>query len=236
MARKLSGSASRSVYGGFVEWDTNGISTCFKDENYWDDLSIILLIVSDNKKDYSSTDGMKISVDTSDYLKYRIDNQVPERLKSIKNAIEKKDYNQLYKITIMESNSLHAVCRDTYPSLNYLNDTSNFIIKCVNLINSEFENKSSDFQLKCGYTFDAGPNSWIITSNKYKKSIIEFFEILINKNYGLTEKLDKIIKINDLDVNKVVLSKLISEQVEFEYNIEKIVSFRPGKGCYMLTD
>lgn len=236
LARKLSGSASRSVYGGFVQWDTSGISTCFKDENYWSDISIILLIVSDKKKDFGSTDGMKISVETSDYLKYRVKEQVPERLKQIKNAIENKDYSELYKITMKESNSLHAVCRDTYPSLNYLNDTSQFIIKCVNVINNEYDDKKSEKnELKCGYTFDAGPNAWIITSNKYKSMIKDFFENLLQENEDTEELVNKLMNSDNFNLNKDLLIKLVQEQKINKYKIDKVVTFKSGRGCYCIS-
>lgn len=77
LARQGSGSACRSVFGGFVEWiaesETNkeikshGVQ--LQNENYWKDFNISLLIVSDKKKDYASTDGMKLSRETSEFLK-----------------------------------------------------------------------------------------------------------------------------------------------------------------------
>lgn len=67
LARRVSGSASRSVYGGFVEWETSGVAKQVFDEKHWEDFTILLMIVSDKRKDYSSTDGMKLSLETSEF-------------------------------------------------------------------------------------------------------------------------------------------------------------------------
>ena len=74
LARQASGSACRSIYGGIVEWekynDTSKLSVANQlvDFDYWD-LRIILLIVNDKKKDIGSTEGMKLSKETSSFLK-----------------------------------------------------------------------------------------------------------------------------------------------------------------------
>jgi diphosphomevalonate decarboxylase len=80
LARQGSGSACRSVFGGFAEWiaesETNkeikshGVQ--IKDEKFWENFNISLLIVSDKKKDKGSTDGMKLSRETSEFLKVKI--------------------------------------------------------------------------------------------------------------------------------------------------------------------
>lgn len=77
LARQGSGSACRSVFGGFAEWiaesqthlDIKSHGVQLKDENYWENFNISLLIVSDKKKDKGSTDGMRLSGETSEFLK-----------------------------------------------------------------------------------------------------------------------------------------------------------------------
>lgn len=74
LARLGSGSASRSIHSGIVEWlkddKETGLSIAKQivDENYWD-LRILLLIVSDKRKDIGSTEGMRISKETSPFFK-----------------------------------------------------------------------------------------------------------------------------------------------------------------------
>eukprot|EP01035_Chromulina_nebulosa_P009454 gene9454-12771_t len=68
IARQGSGSASRSLFGGFVRWDkgekedgTDSIAVQIADENYWPEIRAVILVVSDKEKDTSSTSGMETS-------------------------------------------------------------------------------------------------------------------------------------------------------------------------------
>lgn len=77
LARLGSGSACRSVYGGFSEWIAklpveNGfksVAVSIADESTWTQFNISLLVVSHKKKDKGSTDGMKLSKETSEFLR-----------------------------------------------------------------------------------------------------------------------------------------------------------------------
>ncbi len=76
IARMGSGSACRSLYGGFVRWEagvrpdgTDSIGIQVAPASHWPDLEVIIMVVSAHKKDTSSTDGMVTSVLTSDLLK-----------------------------------------------------------------------------------------------------------------------------------------------------------------------
>lgn len=65
----------------------------------------------------------------------------------MRTAITEKDFDTLAELTMKDSNNFHAVCRDTFPTINYLNETSEFIIRCVENLNS----LSKDFELKNKY-------------------------------------------------------------------------------------
>jgi len=80
-----SGSACRSLYGGFVEWhkslEGNSIarqisisqnSNEYADENYWKEVQVLLLIVNNKEKETSSTTGMKLCKENSKLLKVYI--------------------------------------------------------------------------------------------------------------------------------------------------------------------
>ncbi|KAK6138030.1 hypothetical protein DH2020_028226 [Rehmannia glutinosa] len=78
IARQGSGSACRSLYGGFVKWimgkEENGsdsIAVQLADEKHWDDLVIIIAVVSSRQKETSSTSGMKDTVETSMLIEHR---------------------------------------------------------------------------------------------------------------------------------------------------------------------
>jgi len=77
LARLGSGSACRSIYGGFSEWvakiqmkdEIKSVAVPIVNEEYWKELNISLIVVSHKKKDNASTDGMKLSKETSLFLK-----------------------------------------------------------------------------------------------------------------------------------------------------------------------
>ena len=58
----------------------------------------------------------------------------------MKEAILSKDFETVAELTMRDSNNFHAVCRDTFPTINYLNETSEFVIKCVENLNNFFIN------------------------------------------------------------------------------------------------
>ena len=169
IARQGSGSACRSLYGGFVAWRKGSSDNDWKDsmavqvapETHWPELRAVILVVSDAKKDTSSTAGMSTSVATSELLKHRISNVVPSRMKAIEEAFLNKDFATFGEITMADSNQFHAVCMDTYPPIFYMNDISKSAIRLVHAYNQWAG------EIRAAYTFDAGPNAVLYTLEKY---------------------------------------------------------------------
>ena len=86
LARRGSGSACRSVLGGFVRWHmgnmedgTDSIATQLKPASHWPGMRVLICVASDTQKKTSSSVGMKNSVKTSELLKYRAEYSVPPR-------------------------------------------------------------------------------------------------------------------------------------------------------------
>jgi len=168
IARQGSGSASRSLYGGLVRWNkgeradaTDSIAVQIADENYWPEIRAVILVVSDKEKDTSSTSGMETSRLTSLLLAHRAKEIVHVRLAEIEAAYLAKDFETFGRITMQDSNQFHAVCLDTYPPIFYLNDTSRIIIRLVHALNSVLGG------IRAAYTFDAGPNAVIYTTEEH---------------------------------------------------------------------
>eukprot|EP00980_Cylindrotheca_fusiformis_P019334 scaffold6638_cov127-Cylindrotheca_fusiformis.AAC.18 len=169
IARQGSGSACRSLYGGFVAWRQGGqkedwsdsLAEQVADEKHWPELRALIMVVSDAKKDTSSTSGMSTSVATSTLLQHRIQHVVPERMKEIESAFLAKDFERFGKVTMRDSNQFHAVCMDTYPPIFYLNDTSTTIIRIIHAYNAWAG------EIRAAYTFDAGPNAVLYTLDQY---------------------------------------------------------------------
>ena len=164
LIRSVSGSACRSVYGGFVEWSTfsdfksnseliedlNSKSHAAPFEHEWSELCAFVCIVSAERKKTGSTEGMRISRESSHLLAKRLEN-IDWKIEQLKNSIKLKNFAQFSQIVMRDSNEFHAICLDSYPPLIYLNDKSREIIdKCHEM------NFGGNI---CAYTFDAGPNA-----------------------------------------------------------------------------
>jgi diphosphomevalonate decarboxylase len=157
IARLGSGSACRSIYGGWVQWiageekdGKDSIAKQIVDHNYWPEIRIIILVANAAQKETSSTTGMQRSVQTSLLLNYRAKHIVPDRMARMEESIKKRDFPAFGRLTMEDSNQFHATCLDTYPPIFYLNNTSQAVIAAVDAINTYFK------QIVAAYTFDAG--------------------------------------------------------------------------------
>ncbi|KAG2232605.1 diphosphomevalonate decarboxylase [Thamnidium elegans] len=176
IARQGSGSACRSLFGGFVAWEmgqkedgSDSLAVQIAPETHWPELEALICVVSDAKKGTSSTAGMQSTIKTSPLMNERINHVVPARMEQMTKAILDKDFQSFAELTMRDSNQFHAVCLDTYPPIFYLNDTSRAIIQLIH----EYNATSQDGKLKAAYTYDAGPNAVIYAPKENMAEIIQ---------------------------------------------------------------
>ena len=232
IARLGSGSACRSIFGGICEWEKgikdNSMAVQLYEKNYWD-LGIKLIIVSQKEKDVSSSLGMKITKETSQLFKYRINYIVKQNLENIKKCLKEKDFNNFAEIIIKDSNNFHACCRDSYPSINYLNEESDFIMKIVMSLNKIYGKNI------CAYTFDAGSNAFLIYEMKNKTIINDFFNFILGfSNINISDLIGNI-KIENSESNINEINKLIEKRPPKE-KILKQIDFILGEGTQILYE
>ncbi|KAI9473797.1 MAG: diphosphomevalonate decarboxylase [Benjaminiella poitrasii] len=175
IARQGSGSACRSLFGGFVSWEmgekedgSDSYAVQVAPETHWPELEALICVVSDAKKGTSSTAGMQSTIKSSTLMNERIRNVVPERMDRMKKAILDRDFQAFAELTMRDSNQFHAVCLDTYPPIFYMNDTSRAIIQLIH----EYNASSPDGSLKAAYTYDAGPNAVIYAPKENMPEIV----------------------------------------------------------------
>ncbi|KAI9311585.1 diphosphomevalonate decarboxylase [Dichotomocladium elegans] len=175
IARQGSGSACRSLFGGFVAWEkgnqadgSDSLAVQVAPETHWPELEALVCVVSDAKKGTSSTKGMQDTIETSPLMAERL-RVVPARMAAMKKAIHERDFETFAELTMRDSNQFHAVCLDTYPPISYLNDTSRAIINLIH----EYNASSPDGKLKAAYTYDAGPNAVIYAPKQNMPEIIQ---------------------------------------------------------------
>ncbi|PWN28173.1 putative MVD1-mevalonate pyrophosphate decarboxylase [Jaminaea rosea] len=164
IARQGSGSACRSLFGGFVAWQggekadgSDSLAVQVASREHWPDLHALICVVSDAKKGTPSTAGMQRTVATSPLLQHRIKDVVPARMKSISDAIQRRDFDSFAAITMADSNNFHATCLDTTPPIFYMNDVSRAIVQLVEELNRASEEAGKG--KVAAYTYDAGPNA-----------------------------------------------------------------------------
>lgn len=214
ISRMGSGSACRSLYGGFVQWITStksdeSYAKQIIDEFYWPKMRIVVLVVNDAQKDTPSTAGMQLTVQTSTLFQHRISSVVPKRVEEMVRAIKERNFHQFAEITMKDSNQFHACCQDSYPPIRYMNDISWSIVRMIHKLNDFYGTN------RLAYTFDAGPNACIyLLENE-----VDEFLTLVNHLYPNSsndykgEQAFKEVEINDSKV-------LIENDLDYTINID----------------
>ncbi|CEP61092.1 diphosphomevalonate decarboxylase MVD1 LALA0_S02e06546g [Lachancea lanzarotensis] len=223
IARKGSGSACRSLFGGYVAWemgtkadgsDSKAVEVASRE--HWPEMKAAILVVSDAKKDTPSTSGMQLTVATSDLFQERIQNVVPKRFEQMKQAIVSRDFPLFAELTMRDSNSFHATCLDSYPPIFYMNDTSRQIVKLCHQINAFFN------ETVVAYTFDAGPNAVLYYLQHNETKLMAFIYQVFGQNQGWELKFSA----QDLSAFKDYFADNIADELAFEIdeNLHKNIS------------
>ena len=157
LARRGSGSATRSIFGGFAAWnkgtdDKSSYGYSIEDPVKMD-INMIAIILDNQPKKISSRKGMKISIKTSPYYQSWI-KQTTADFQIIEEAIKENDFTTLGKTAELNAMRMHSLTLSSDPSYLYINADS---LKVINMVKELRENG-----VECYYTMDAGPNVKII--------------------------------------------------------------------------
>ncbi len=151
-ARLGSGSATRSIHGGFVYWNKgNSHETSFAEQICGPDefdMNAVVAIIHEGKKDVTSDVGHE-SAYTSPFNEARI-KKSQEQAKEIRKAILNDDFSEVGKIAEENCKYMHAVMMTSNPPLFYWHPETLKLIKSIQRIRKE--------GLECYFTIDAGPN------------------------------------------------------------------------------
>ncbi|NXN44292.1 MVD1 decarboxylase, partial [Rhinoptilus africanus] len=234
VARRGSGSACRSMLGGFVQWQRgerpdgrDSLALQVAPETHWPELRVLVLVVSGEKKHVGSTAGMQTSVDTSPLLKHRAEAVVPERLALMMRHIRERDFEGFGQLTMKDSNQFHATCLDTFPPIFYLNDLSRHIIALAHRFNAHHG------RTKVAYTFDAGPNAVIFT---LADTVAEFVEV-VRRSFPPATNGDQFVRGLPVDLASLpeeLLAAVVTDPVPGA--VQYILHTKPGPGPQLLDD
>lgn len=175
IARRGSGSATRSIYGGFVEWEkgyNDETSFARKIDNADWDIGMVAVIVNSKKKKISSREGMQRTVLTSPFYKEWVESSGKD-LEEIKEAITNRGFKSIGRITESNALKMHATMFSASPAIIYFEPGT---IKAMEIV-KELREKEG---ISCYFTMDAGPNVKILCrlsdGEKIKKRLMEEFE------------------------------------------------------------
>ncbi|CAG0936718.1 diphosphomevalonate decarboxylase [Thermoflexales bacterium] len=156
LARLGSGSACRSVPGGFVEWtlgsdDRSSYAYSIASADHWDLRDIVALIDVEHKA-VGSTEGHAVAA-TSPLQAARVAT-APERLAQARSALLARDFAALADVVELDSLMMHAVMITSAPVLMYWQPSTIAVMQAVRQwrLNG----------LAACTTIDAGPNVHVI--------------------------------------------------------------------------
>jgi diphosphomevalonate decarboxylase len=156
LARRGSGSACRSIPGGFVEWfigenDETSFAQSIALPNHWA-LNDCIAIVSREHKPIGSIEGHALA-ESSPFQQARIDD-TPRRLDTCRRAIMDRDFEALAEIAEWDSNLMHAAIMTSSPPLLYWQPATVGVMRAV----QEWRKSGTPVF----FTIDAGPNVHVI--------------------------------------------------------------------------
>ena len=156
LARLGSGSASRSIPSGFVEWkmgtgDEDSYAVSIAPPEHWD-LADCVAIIAAGHKATGSTEGHALAP-TSMLQAARVAD-APRRLEICRQAILERDFETFATLIELDSDMMHAVMMTSQPALFYWKPATLSVMEAVRSWRAE--------GLQVAYTIDAGPNVHVI--------------------------------------------------------------------------
>lgn len=165
LARQGSGSASRSIFGGFAEWKkgelpdgSDSYAQQLMPPEAWPEVRMLVVVLEPRPKPISSRSGMTQTVATSPMYPAWLDT-VNADLDAAHQALHARDLEALG--TVAEANALkmHATMLTTLPTILYWQPTT------VALMHRVWELRRDG--IPGWFTIDAGPNVKVLTDSAH---------------------------------------------------------------------
>lgn len=166
LARRGSGSATRSIYGGLVEWHRGQDDVTSFAEPIMEDvdfgIEMLAILVNTGKKKVSSRFGMQQSVATSPF--YQLwPTIVDHDMQAVKDAIAKRDIDTIGQVAEENALRMHALTLSADPGFTYFDSDTLTAMKAVRQLRAD--------GINCYFTIDAGPNVKVIYNRKNRAAI-----------------------------------------------------------------
>jgi len=154
LARQGSGSAARSIFGGWVEMQkgeredgTDAQAEQLFDEEYWD-LRMLIVVLSSEQKLMSSTAGMTHTANTSPFYSSWV-RKADHALSAMRNAIAHRDFHEVGRLCEASALRLHALTLSADPGIVYWTGETVALIHTIRRLRER--------GIPVYFTIDAGP-------------------------------------------------------------------------------
>lgn len=170
LARQGSGSATRSIPDGFVQWldgDTSETSYAVSlyPEDYWDIVDVVA-VTSTQKKDVPSSIGHTLA-NSSPFFAAR-KNHMKEKILLCKKYLIEKDFQKFGELIEAEALELHAIYLTSNPSLIYLLPSTLRVMHAVK--------KWRNDGLEVYFTLNTGQDIHLICKKKNAEKVAKLAE------------------------------------------------------------
>jgi diphosphomevalonate decarboxylase len=168
LARRGSGSAARSVLGGFVKLpsgdDRQSSAEHIYDEHYWD-LRDVIAVVDTGAKKIKSRDGMRMTTKTCPANVYGSFVAAAEtHVRDAAESIAARDLERLGQVYELDNALFRQVCMKTEPPLDYWSEATAGVFKAVSDLRGE------GVSVFAGT--DAGPNVHVLCEPRDSAKLI----------------------------------------------------------------
>lgn len=162
LARRGSGSACRSIEGGFVRWNRgrrsdgqDSYAEQLFDETHWPELRLLVGLISREEKEVKSRDGMRSTVETSPYYPaWAIDAE--RECQAIVPHLRRRDLEAVGDLAERNAWRMHASALGANPPLCYVKPET---LEVIGAIRDERKRGVGIW-----FTLDAGPNPVLLTT------------------------------------------------------------------------
>lgn len=174
LARLGSGSASRSIPSGFVEWQAgndheSSYAATIAGPEHWDLVDFIVLVSAQHKSVGSSLGHL--SAASSPLQEARVAD-ADRRLETCRTALLEKDFATFAQVVEQDSNLMHSVMMTSRPPLYYWEPGTLEVITAVQKWRRE--------GLQLCFTIDAGPNVHLICPGSEAEAVQRKLTSLVN--------------------------------------------------------
>lgn len=149
LARRGSGSAARSVFGGLAVWHAGTDEESFAEEISGPELAMVIATVERAEKPVSSRDAMRRTLLTSPFYPAWV-TSTAESLDAARDAVRLADVERLGRITETNALRMHAVIQACDPPIRYLTPRSIALFDLAERLRAD--------GVEAYATADAGPN------------------------------------------------------------------------------